>query len=72
MLEKCGRMETQFAAGHPGHYETCDACGGSGGTDEATCGSCGGSGEVEVENTERCYFFCLILGACHCAKIISM
>lgn len=41
----------------PGHYETCDACGGSGGTDEAPCGSCGGSGEVEVENTERCYFF---------------
>ncbi|MBP3799927.1 MAG: hypothetical protein ILA19_02980 [Bacilli bacterium] len=40
-----------------GHYETCDACGGSGGTDEAPCGSCGGSGEVEVENTERCYFF---------------
>lgn len=39
----------------PGHYETCDACGGSGGTDEAPCGSCGGSGEVE--NTERCYFF---------------
>ena len=41
----------------PGHYETCGACGGSGGTDEAPCGSCGGSGEVEVENTERCYFF---------------
>ena len=44
--------------GCPGHYETCDACGGSGGTDEDPCGSCGGSGEVEVD--------CPLNGKCTC------